>query len=306
MKKNLLYILIPFLLGITVFPAQAQQDSQFTQYMYNTSSFNPAYSGSREALSFIGLYRSQWVGLDGAPRTLDFSVSSPIGEQGVGLGLGFTSDQSGPTTESRIAADFSYTISIDRFTKLAFGLKGGFSLMDLDTDKLLIYDPTDYDLARKNYGAPIIGAGVFLYSDNWYAGVSTPNFLETEHYDEVKVSTATEKTHLYFIGGYIFDLNRDVKLKPAVLAKAVMGAPLSIDISANTLLYERVSLGVAYRWDAAVSALAGFQVNDFVMIGYAYDYDTTELSSYNSGSHEVFLRFELGTRKNSKVNPRFF
>ena len=306
MKNRLLYITIPFLLGITVFSARAQQDSQFTQYMYNTSSFNPAYAGSRESLSFIGLYRSQWVGLDGAPKTMDFSAHSPIGEQGVGVGLGFTSDQIGPTIESRIAADFSYTIFLARYTKLAFGIKGGLSLMTLDTNKLLIYDPTDYDLERKNYGAPIIGAGVFLYADNWYVGFSTPNFLETQHNKEIKVSTATEKMHIYLTGGYIFEINPNLKLKPAVLAKGVMGAPLSIDISANTLLYDRVTLGLAYRLDAAVSALAGFQVNDYIMLGYAYDWETTELSSYNNGSHEMFLRFELGTRKNHKVNPRFF
>ena len=306
MKKKLQYILFSFLVGITVFSARAQQDSQFTQYMYNTSRFNPAYAGSRETLSFVGLYRSQWVGLEGAPTTLDFSISSPLGEQGVGLGLEFTSDRIGATTESRIAADFSYTIFLSRYTKLALGVKGGFSLMDVDTNKLLIYDPSDYDLARKNYSAPIIGAGAFLYANNWYVGLSTPNFLETKHYDEVKVSTATEKTHLYLTGGYIFELSDVFKLKPALLVKGVMGAPLSLDLSANTLLYGKVTLGLAYRLDSAVSGLAGFQVNDFILLGYAYDYETTELSSYNSGSHEVFLRFELVSRKNSKVNPRFF
>jgi type IX secretion system PorP/SprF family membrane protein len=137
-------------------------------------------------------------------------------------------------------------------------------------------------------------------------GLSSPNLLETEHYDDVQVSTATEKTHVYFIGGYVFTLNSNLKLKPAVLAKGVMGAPLAVDISANALLYNKVSFGLAYRLDAAVSGMAGFQVNDHIMIGYAYDYDTTELGNYNSGSHEIFLRFELGTKLRAKVNPRFF
>lgn len=285
---------------------QAQQDSQYTQYMYNTVSFNPAYAGSRGSLSMLGLYRNQWVGLDGAPETLNFSAHSPIGVQGVGLGLGFTSDKIGPSSESTITADFSYNINVGEETKLSFGIKGGLSLMDLDPNKLLIYDPNDYDLAQKNYSAPVIGGGLYLYADRWYVGLSTPNFLQTEHYDDVQVSTATEKTHIYLIGGYVFSLNPALKLKPAVLLKGVAGAPLAVDISANALLYDQITFGLAYRLDAAVSAMAGFQVNDHIMIGYAYDYETTELSRYNSGSHEIFLRFELGTKLRAKVNPRFF
>lgn len=290
----------------TVQEHQAQQDSQYSQYMYNTMSMNPGYSGSRGSLSMIALYRNQWVGLDGAPETLNFGIHSPIGVQGVGLGLGFTSDKIGPSSESTISADFSYTISFDRDIKLAFGIKGGYSFLDLNPNKLLIYNPNDYSLAKNNYSSPTIGAGFYLYSDKWYLGLSTPNFLETEHYNDVQVSTATEKTHIYLIGGYVFTLNPNLKLKPAFLAKAVVGAPLSFDLSANALLYDRVSFGLAYRLDAAVTGMAGFQVNDNIMIGYAYDYETTELSRYNSGSHEIFLRFELGTRLRAKVNPRFF
>lgn len=286
--------------------ANAQQESQYTQYMYNTMAFNPAYTGSRGSLSMAGIYRDQWVGLDGSPRTLNFGISSPIGVKGVGLGLNFTSDKIGPSSQSFIEGDFSYTINVGEETKLAFGIRGGISLLDVDPSKLLIYDPNDYHLQRENYLSPRVGAGMYLYTDKWYVGLASPNFLETEHFDDVKVSTATEKAHFYLIGGYVFDLSTDLKLKPAVLAKAVMGAPLSVDVSANLLLYERVTFGLAYRWDAAVSALVGFQVTDNIMVGYAYDYETTELNRYSNGSHEVFLRFELGTRYSGKVNPRFF
>ena len=285
---------------------QAQQDSQYTQYMYNTVSVNPAYAGTRGSLSMLGVYRNQWVGLDGAPETLNFAVHSPIGVQGVGVGLGFTSDKIGPSTESIITADFSYTINFSEVTKLSFGVKGGLSLLDLDPNKLLIYDPNDYDLTQKSYSSPIVGAGLYLHSEDWYLGFSSPNLLETEHYDDVQVSTATEKTHLYFIGGYVFSINSNLQLKPAVLAKGVVGAPLAVDVSANALLYNRITFGLAYRLDAAVSGMAGFQVNENIMIGYAYDYDTTDLGNYNSGSREIFLRFELGTKRMAKVNPRFF
>lgn len=299
-------VFLGYLLLISAESAYGQQDSQYTQYMYNTMSINPAYTATRESLSMIGLYRNQWVGLDGAPKTLNFGVHSPIGVKGVGLGLGFTSDKIGPSSQDEIELDFAYAINVGEETKLSFGVRGGLSLLNIDPSKLLIYDPNDYNLERKNYASPRVGAGMFLYSDDWYVGLSTPNFLETEHFDDVKVATATEKTHFYLIGGYIFDLSDNLKLKPAVLAKAVIGAPLSVDVSANALLYDRVTFGLAYRWDAAVSGLAAFQVNDNILIGYAYDYETTELTRYNNGSHEIFLRFELGTKMRAKVNPRFF
>lgn len=305
LPKILVFIALGLLLA-TAPEAQAQQDSQYTQYMYNTQSMNPGYSGSRGSLSMLALYRNQWVGLDGAPETLNFGMHSPIGVQGVGLGLGFTSDKLGPSSESTIAADFSYTIDFAHDVKLAFGIKGGYSLLDLDPNKLTIYNPNDYDLTKKSFGSPTIGAGFYLYSEKWYLGLSTPNILETSYYDDVQVSTATEKTHIYLIGGYVFTLNPNLKLKPAFLTKAVIGAPLAIDLSANALLYDRITFGVAYRLDAAVTAMAGFQANDNIMIGYAYDYETTELSRYNSGSHEIFIRFELGTKSRAKVNPRFF
>ena len=296
-------ICIVLILGAS-FSVFSQQDSQYTQYMYNTITINPAYAGSRGVLSLNGIYRSQWVGLDGAPETINFSANSPVGLGGVGVGLSFVSDKIGPSTESLIAGDFSYTIRTSQKTKLSFGLKAGVNLLDVDMDKLNSeYDPSLLDVSQVS---PLIGAGVYLHSDKWYVGLSTPNFLKTDHYDDVSVSAATERAHVYLIGGYIFELSPSLKFKPAVLAKAVQGAPVALDLSANFLIRDRFTLGGAYRFDAGVSFLAGFQISNQLMLGYAYDYDTTELGNYNSGSHEIFLRFELGTSINNRVNPRFF
>lgn len=309
MKIKFSYILSFLFLGCLLSgsnKAFAQQESQYTQYMFNTSSINPAYAGARGTLSMLGLYRNQWVGLDGAPETLNFSAHTPVGYQGIGLGLNFTSDKIGASSENLITADFSYTIELSRDTKLAFGLKGGLSLLDIDPNKLTIYHSNDYDLTKKNYAAPVIGAGLYLYSSKWYVGLSTPNFLETEYYDDVKVSTATEKTHFYLMGGYVFDISNNIKLKPSAMIKGVVGAPMSFDVSANALLYDRIDFGLAYRLDAAVSVMAGFYVSNRIMIGYAYDYSTTELRNYNDGSHEIFLRFEIGSFYSSKLSPRFF
>ena len=284
----------------------AQQDSQYTQYMYNTGIINPAYAGSRGVLSMNGIYRNQWVGIEGAPETMTFSLNSPIGLKGVGLGASFYSDKIGPSIESNIAANFSYTIRVSPSTRLSFGLKAGLNILDIDVNKLNIYDHNDVNLFSTNIKSPVAGVGFYLHSDRWYLGLSSPNILETKHYDEVVVSTATEKAHIYLMGGYVFDLNEDFKFKPALLTKMTNGAPLSVDFSANFMYQEEFTFGVAYRYDVTLSGLVGFQITDGLMLGYAYDYDTTELANYHSGSHEIFLRFELGTRIRSTINPRFF
>lgn len=312
-NKIIIRSIFPVLLVLGgIFPvleSNAQQDSQFTQYMYNTQTINPAYVGSRGVLSFNGLYRTQWVGLDGAPETLNFSVNSPISDR-VGLGASFYSDKIGPSTESNITIDFSYSLPLnENDTYLTFGLKGGMNILNVDYTLLNAEDPGAPDFANniENRTSPGVGAGVYLRGkDKWYAGISVPNLLETDHYDDIAVSDVTEKMHFYVIGGYVFDMSESVKFKPAVLGKAVVGAPIAVDVSANFMFYDKLTLGAAYRWDAAVSGLAGFQFTDNIMLGYAYDYDTTELGNYNHGSHEFFIRFELGTKNQRTINPRFF
>ncbi|WP_411032427.1 type IX secretion system membrane protein PorP/SprF [Spongiimicrobium sp. 3-5] len=300
--------LILLAIGLPIL-CHGQQDSEYTQYMYNTVTVNPAYAGNRGVLSFNSLYRSQWVGLDGAPKSLTFSLNSPVGERGVGLGLSVIHDEIGPSTESTVTADFSYTISLSRRTHLSFGLKGGVHLLDVDFGKLGPEDPTDPNFLNNidNRFSPNVGLGVYLhFDDRWYVGLSSPNILSTDHYDDTVSSTASEQAHIYFITGYVFDISKNIKFKPATLIKAVKGAPVAFDASANFLFNDRFTMGFSYRLDTAISGLAGFQINDRLMLGYAYDYDTTELGNYNSGSHDFFLRFELGTRIRKSVNPRFF
>ncbi|MHA7942329.1 PorP/SprF family type IX secretion system membrane protein [Formosa sp. 3Alg 14/1] len=305
-KENISVLVLLLSLFFMTPKLHAQQDSQYTQYMYNTVSINPAYAGSRESLSMLGIYRNQWVGLDGAPETLNFSAHSPIGIKGVGIGVGFLSDKIGPTSEDLLSVDFSYTINLANELKLAFGIKGGISMWNLDPTKLNIHNQNDVTLDQQSHNSPIVGTGLYLYSDKWYVGLSTPNFLETTHYDDIQASTFTERAHLYLIGGYVFKMNSGLKLKPAFLVKSVTGSPLALDLSLNALINNGLTVGFSYRLDAAVSVLAGFQLTDTIMIGYAYDYDTTELGNYNDGSHEILLRFELGTRRSGIVNPRFF
>jgi type IX secretion system PorP/SprF family membrane protein len=303
MRTKILYFAL-MLIGLVSY---AQQDAQYTQYMYNTINVNPAYAGSRGVLSVFGLHRTQWVGLDGAPTTNAFSLNSPIDNSNLGVGLSFVNDKIGPTVENTISADLSYTIRTSETYKLSFGVKGTANLFNLDVTKLNPQSQGDPLLQNlDNDFSPNVGAGAYLHSDKLYLGVSVPNFFETKRYDDNDVAVYKERMNLYFIGGYVFDLTPSLKFKPAFLTKVVEGAPLQLDVSGNFLINEKFVLGAAWRWDAAVSAMAGFQITDGLFIGYGYDLETTKLANYNSGSHEVFLRFELFKKQEKIVSPRFF
>jgi type IX secretion system PorP/SprF family membrane protein len=285
----------------------AQQDAQFTQYMYNTININPAYAGSRSAMNIFGLYRTQWVGLDGAPETSSFSLNTPLNNSSLGLGVSLVNDKIGPTTENTFSADLSYTIPTSETFKISFGMKATANLFNLDVNKLSMEHQGDTQFQNLNSKfSPNIGAGVYWHSDKAYIGLSVPNFLETNRYDANEVAIFKEKINYYLIAGYVFDLNQDIKFKPAILTKLVEGSPLQVDLSANFMFNNKFVVGVAYRWSAALSAMVGFQITDGLYLGYGYDRETTDLNNYNSGSHEIFLRFELFTDYSRITSPRFF
>ncbi|AWA28616.1 hypothetical protein HYN48_00140 [Flavobacterium magnum] len=288
----------------------AQQDAQFTQYMYNTVNVNPAYAGSRGVMSAFVLHRTQWVGLDGAPVTNTASIHTPIEGSKIGLGVSVINDRIGISDENDISADISYTIKTSEEWKLSFGLKATANLLSVDFSRLTLRNPGDYAISQQdnidNRFTPNIGAGIYYHSDKTYIGVSIPHFLETSHYEDNTSSVASEKMHFFLIAGRVFDLSESVKFKPALLTKMVKGAPLQVDVSGNFLINDKLNLGLAYRWDAALSAMVGFQINDSFFLGYGYDLETTKLANYNSGSHEVFLRYELFRNYEKIISPRFF
>ncbi len=295
-----------FVLMFTSVVGFAQQDAQFTQYMYNTINVNPAYAGSRGALSIFALHRTQWVGLDGAPVTNAVSVNTPLNGSNLGLGVSLINDRIGPTHENTISADLSYTIPTSESFKLSFGLKGTANLFDLNISELDPVDQGDESLQNYNKFTPNIGAGIYLHSDKAYIGFSIPNFIETNRFSDNDVKIFKEKVNYYLIGGYVFDLNSYLKFKPAFISKLVEGAPLQMDMSANFMFNDKFVVGVAYRWSAALSAMVGFQVSDGIYIGYGYDNETTNLKNYNSGSHEIFLRYEIFRNIDKITTPRFF
>lgn len=317
MKIRNYFLGLLFLALLFVGEANAQQDAQYTQYMFNTISVNPAYAGSRGQLSAAALYRAQWVGLEGAPTSQTVNIHSPIRNSKLGYGISVVNDEIGDGTVQETYFDgvLSYTIEVARDAKLSFGVKAGLNVLNLDFNRLRNFDAEPVNVDNiENRISPNVGLGFYYHTNKFYAGLSAPNLLQTEHFDNSATDAnsiqflSQERINFYLITGYVFDLNGNLKFKPALLTKMVGGAPLQVDISANFMFAEKFTFGAAYRLDAAVSALAGFQISDQLMLGLAYDRETTALGGtrFNDGSFEVFLRYELVKSFQRLVSPRFF
>ncbi|CAM1333090.1 type IX secretion system membrane protein PorP/SprF [Tenacibaculum aestuariivivum] len=310
MNYKLLYTVI-ILLFIKVSNIQAQQLPQFTQYMYNTISVNPAYAGSREVLSAVGLHRSQWAGFNKGPETQTLSINTPLRNEKIGVGLSFINDKLGYENFIYLYGDLSYTIQLNYNLKLAFGLKAGFTQYSLDNE-LLIAEGLDPAINGINSRwEPNIGSGIFLHTEKWYVGLSAPRLLNVDHNDLTVNGVnygAVDKVSYYLTGGYVFELNDNVKFKPATLIKGTRGAPLSYDITANFLFNEKFWLGGSYRFNeytGALGALIDFQVSDRFRIGYAYEYPLSDINQFSSGTHEALLMYELNN-SNRVRSPRYF
>lgn len=303
--------IVALVMSLFSITAHAQQDAQYTNYMYNTMTVNSAYAGSRGGLSAFLLHRSQWVGLEGAPTTQAFSIHKAVGQQRkIGLGLSVINDKIGPTSETNVNANFSYAIETGIEGRLAFGVNAGGQLLDIAFSDLTQYNPGDILLQSNidNRFSPNVGAGIYYNKgEKFYVGLSVPNMLETTHFEGTTLSAAKDKMHYNFMGGYVFDLNDNLKFKPAFLTKVVAGSPLQIDLSGNFLINEKLTLGAAYRWDAAFSGLLGYQISDNLMLGFGYDREITDLgkTQFNNGSFEFFLRYEV-SELTRIFSPRFF
>lgn len=267
---------------------------------------NPAYAGSRGHTVITALGRMQWVGFEGAPNTQNLSYDTPLGYSGLGLGVNLMNDQVGPSSEIYLDANVSYNIQTGAEGNLAFGLRLGGRLLNIDWSKGTYKDDEVVFQDNINKFLPTVGAGIYYHQPQWYVGLSVPNILRMEHYDaETPGEVAVERMHFFLIAGYVFDINEDLKFKPAALLKGVSGAPLSLDISANLLFNEKFRVGASWRWDDSVSALLGFQATDSLLIGYSYDLTTSNYNVTNSGTHEIMLQYEIFKDIRYR-SPRFF
>lgn len=314
MAYKILKYTIQGLILMTGWFSLAQQDPQYTQYMYNMSVLNPAYATSDEDVINIGaLYRSQWVGSVGAPSTGSLFIHWPLTSR-IQSGLSIVNDQIGDVVnESNVYADFAYVLPLGETTKLSLGIKAGATFFSTNFNGFIYSDDLPDPAFANNLSQtfPNVGVGAFYFGTNYYIGFSAPNLLRSKHLENNSgiVANGVEEIHYFLTGGYVFDLNENLKLKPAFMTKAVSGAPISVDLTANVLFNNVFEFGVGYRLDDSVSGLANFRVGPSMRIGYAYDYTTSNLGNFNSGSHEIMLLFDidkLGTKKGYDKSPRFF
>jgi len=287
---------------------QAQQETQNSFYMFNASLLNPAYAGSRDALSVIADTRLQWVNWDGAPRTNCFTLHTPLVIESVGLGLNVLNDRIGATTRNSAFADFSYRIRLNKNNdRLAFGLRGGADIINNSFGNLKVNDNTDPIIAQGNYTKVVFntGAGIYLYGKRYFAGVTAPKIVPNNT-SSVDQFAAQNALHVYFIGGYVFKLNSLWDLKPGVCVRYTKNAPLSIDANLNLFFNEKIWFGVMYRHGAAAGANVMYQVNHSFRIGYAYDYSITNMTRYTSGTHEILIGFDFYKKEQTVRSPRYF
>lgn len=308
MKRLLLIqwmVLLLIMLGTTI-SANAQQQVQYTQYMYNTLSVNPAYAGTSQKLEAHAIHRSQWVGMEGAPSTQNIGVQGKLNDR-IGLGLNFIKDKIGPANNYYINSAVAVRLPLSPSTNLSVGLNGGIDMISVDWSMGQVQNTGDQYLNSNinNKVRPLIGAGTYVYGKNWYAGLSAPNVIQNRS-NGTTINNVESITHFYLIGGYVFQLNDQLKFKPALMAKLVQGAPPTVDVSANFLINNKYTLGTSYRYNDAVSILAGISFVKEFFIGYSYDITLTSLRSYNSGSHDILLKYTLFEKNQQAISPRFF
>lgn len=319
MKQKVIKFILVLLVVFLTSKLQAQQDPQFTHYMYNMSVINPAYATDNpDVINLGGLYRAQWVGIKGAPTTQSFFAHKPMSKR-VEVGLSVVHDEIGDVVkENNIYADFAYVLPLSESVKFSLGLKAGVTLFDTNFNGFVLTDPMPDPAFQNNISQtfPNIGAGMYLFGSNYYWGLSAPNLMTSRHIETINghAGSGVEAIHFFMTGGYVFTFsgNDNFKLKPAFMAKGVEGSPVSLDMTLNTLINNKFELGVGYRMGDSVSGLASFYLSPQLRIGYSYDYTLSDLRDYNSGSHEVFILFDLDLSKLSSSgkgydkSPRFF
>ncbi|WP_113663215.1 PorP/SprF family type IX secretion system membrane protein [Pedobacter nanyangensis] len=308
MKRSLILV---FIASLFVGKVNAQQEAMYSQYMFNTLAINPAYAGSRNITSATALYRSQWVGIDGAPETLTFTIDAPLNNKKIGLGLQVFSDKIGVTQNSGALLSYAYRIRMETGT-LSFGLQAGYSQYRaaLSSVPLNTYSSTDVAFNSDiNKGLLNLGTGIYYNSDRFYIGLSAPQLLNNQLNNFTVTNDNVfrgQALHLFLASGYVFPLSEDFDLKPSVLIKGVKGAPIQADLNANLWIKQVFSIGMQYRTSADLAAMMEVQASPQLRLGYSYDRSTTKLVQFNSGSHEIMLRYEFGFEKGKTISPRYF
>jgi type IX secretion system PorP/SprF family membrane protein len=310
MKNNILKIAFAVIVLVSTKSLFGQQEPQYSQYMFNMMSINPAYTGTQEALNALMISRWQWVGLKGAPRSHTFALHSPIKEKRIGVGLSVIADNIGPVSNTYINLNYSHRFNITEEIKISLGLKGGIYNYSLGLSDLALNeeDNSFSEDFRKSF-QPNLGSGAYMYTDKYYVGISIPKLVKTklEEGESTTDISSELKRHFFITGGYIFDIHEDWKIKPSVLGKMVEGAPPSLDVTAQAFYKNKIWLGTTYRVGDALAFLFEIQATRQLIVGYSFDYTLSDMSNVSSGTHEILISFDFAGFSNDKVkSPRYF
>lgn len=288
----------------------AQQEAMYTHYMYNTLTVNPAYAGSRDALTANLLHRSQWVSFEGAPTSQTFTLHSALNNRKIGLGISAVNDKTGPVKNMGVNADFAYILKLNETSKLAFGLKGGIDYMEVPLNTLLLDDKNDPSF-QNNINSrvlPNFGFGMYYSTSRFYTGISCPRLFENNfRTGETNFNTtnAQQVRHYYFIAGGLIRLNDNVDLKPTTFVKVTNAAPIEADLTSSFIINQKFRIGAMFRTGDALGILAGYYINENFQVGYSFDWSYgLETARYNYGSHEIMLSYEL-PKKFRRSSVRF-
>jgi type IX secretion system PorP/SprF family membrane protein len=305
--KNMKKLLVVLTVVVSIVQTHAQQDAMYSQYMFNYLLVNPGYAGSRDVLSVTGMYRTQWVNVEGAPSTLTFSADMPIANERMGLGLNVFKDKIGQEGNTGVYGSYAYRIRLTQKGTLSFGANLGFTQYSADLSNVRTgqgNDPTFSGNIREMN--PNFGFGVFYSTDKFYLSVALPHILDNKLGDLSGLGQSLLRRHYFLGAGFVFPVSPNIKLKPSTLVKIVEGAPIQGDVNLNAWYVDKIGLGVSYRTGDAFVAMLEFQATTGLRFGYAYDITTTRLSRYAGGTHEIMVRYEFATLKKKIVTPRYF
>jgi len=295
--------------------AKAQYDAMFTQYMFNEMFINPAYAGSKGAMSATLLHRQQWVNFSGRPVTTSFALHGPIINEKMGVGLSILNESIGVLQRNLIYGDYAYRLKAGEKGTLALGLMAGVDMQLNRFSELKVNDDgtVDPQLSQNspNIIAPNLGTGVYYHTKSFYGGFSIPRLIDNQvsfnNGGAVKTSKVEFNKFTYYItAGNLFTLNEELKLRANTMLKYVSGAPLQIDIGGNFLIKEMLWAGLSYRSGSSIALLLGYQVNSQFLVNYSYDYGVNQIQKYSQGSHEFVLSYLFAYKGKKVVTPRYF
>lgn len=305
-QKILMVVTTTFYIGTTI----AQQEAQFTQYLDNMIYYNPAYAGSNDMLSISALHRQQWAGFKGAPMSTTLGINTPLRYDNIGIGMSLLNDKVGPTNNTWINADVSYSLKFKRHKgRLSFGLKGGVNLLNGDINQLYKQDDSDeiLDVRYQNEAKFNVGAGVYYHSEQFFVGVAVPRIIDNvkEANELINPKFISQRHYYLTIGGYI-DANRMLKIRPSAMLKVTENSPMAIDANLAFIFYNQFWVGANYRVLESAGIYVQYQISNQFKVGYAFEFSTTQLRAHNAGTHELMISYDLLLNNKPFASPRYF